>query len=125
MVTQADVEAAIGASVLPPALTQFPNYAYCDFNDPNASGLRLLTASVVRGSSATDAKDGFDLSKGNANSPQAVAGLGDDAFWDDTLGTLDIVTGQYEVSVDVAPLDNLDRVAAAKTIATKVLAHLP
>lgn len=125
MVTKADVEAAIGTSVLDPKPSHFPNYDYCDFNDPAASGLRLVTASVVTGSSASDAKDAFDLSKSNANSPQAVAGLGDDAFWDDTLGTLDIVKGQYEVSVDVAPLDNLDRVAAAKAVAAKVLANLP
>ncbi len=125
MVTKAGVEAAIGTAVLDPKPSHFPNYDYCDFNDPTASGLRLVTASVVTGSSAADVKDAFDTAKGNASSPQAVAGLGDEAFWDDALGSLNIAQGTYLVSVDVAPIDNLDRVAAAKAVAAKVLGELP
>ena len=125
LVTKAEVEAAVGTTVLDPQPKHFPNYAYCDFNDPAASGLRLVTASVVTGSSASDARDAFDMSKRNASDPQPVAGLGEDAFWDETLGTLNVVKGTYEVSVDVAPIDNLDRLAAAKAVAAKVLGKLP
>lgn len=51
--------------------------------------------SVFSAASADDANQIFDTAKRNANDPQAVAGLGEDAFWDATLGTLNVVQGKY------------------------------
>ncbi len=125
LVTKAEVEAAVGTAVLEPKAEQVANLASCSFSDPGAPVFGLVSVSVLTGSRAGDAQEIFDMAKRNANEPQAVSGLGQDAFWDDVLGTLNVVQDQYEVSVDVASIDNGDRMAAAKTVAAKVLGRLP
>jgi hypothetical protein len=125
LVSKADVEAAIGKAVLDPKPQQFPGLASCDFNDPSASAFRLAGVNVVTEASSSDAQSLFDFGKSNANDPQQVDGVGEDAYWDATLNTLDTVQGKYEITIDVAPDEGVDTLTAAKAIAAKVLANLP
>jgi hypothetical protein len=125
LVSKSDVEAAIGKTVLDPKPQQFPGLASCDFNDPSAPVFRLAGVNVVTEANASDAQSLFDFGKSNANDPQKVDGVGEDAYWDATLNTLDTVQGKYEISIDVAPDEGVDTLTAAKAIAAKVLANLP
>ena len=79
LISKADVEAAIGTAVLDPKPEQFPNLASCQFGDPGAPVFHLVSVTVVTESSAGDAKSLFDLGKSNANDPQTVDGVGEDA----------------------------------------------
>jgi len=125
LVSKADVEAAIGKTVLDPKAQQFPGLASCDFNDPTSPVFRLAGVNVVTEASSSDAQSLFDFGKSNANDPQKVDGVGEDAYWDATLNTLDTVQGKYEITIDVAPDEGVDTLTAAKAIAAKVLANLP
>jgi hypothetical protein len=125
LVSKADVEAAIGKTVLDPKPQQFPGLASCDFNDPTSPVFRLAGVNVVTEASSSDAQSLFDFGKSNANDPQKVDGVGEDAYWDATLNTLDTVQGKYEITIDVAPDEGVDTLTAAKAIAAKVLANLP
>jgi len=125
LVTKAEVEAAIGTTVLDAKPETSAGFAGCSFNDPSAPAFTTVTVSVLTSASASVTRGIYDIGKQNANDPQSVPGLGDDAYWDATLGNLDIAAGTYELNVSIAPLDNADRFAAAKAIAARALARLP
>jgi hypothetical protein len=125
LVSKAEVEAAIGTTVLDPKPQQFPNLSSCDFNDPATPVFRLASVTVVTEPSGDGARSLFDLGKSNANDPQTIDGIGEDAYWDETLSTLDTLKGKYEVSVSVSPGEGVDKLTAAKAIAAKVVANLP
>jgi len=125
IVTKAEVEAAIGTTVLDARPEQSAGFAACSFNDPSQPAFTTVTVSVLTSASASVTRGIYDIGKQNANDPQSVTGLGDDAYWDATLGNLDIAAGTYELNVSIAPLDNADRFAAAKAIAARALARLP
>ncbi len=124
LVTKAQIESAVGATVLDPKAEQLANLSSCSFNDPASPIFTVVSVSVFSGASTSDAKEIFDLGKRNANDPQPVTGVGEDAYWDDTLSDLNTVQGKYEITVDV-PGDSADPLAVAKEIAGKVLAKLP
>ncbi|MBI5284530.1 MAG: DUF3558 family protein [Chloroflexi bacterium] len=124
LVTKAQIESAVGATVLDPKPEQVANLSSCSFDDPTSPIFSVVTVSVLTGARDGDAREIFDLAKKNGNDPQAVAGLGEDAFWDDVLSDLNIVQGKYEITIDV-PGDSADPLSVAKEIAGKVLAKLP
>ena len=124
LVTKAEIEVAVGTTVLDPKPEQLANLSTCSFNDPATPIFTIASVSVLTGARDGDAREIFDMAKKNGNDPQPVAGVGEDAFWDDTLSDLNVVQGKYEITVDV-PGDSADPLSVAKEIAGKVLAKLP
>jgi hypothetical protein len=136
LLTQAEVEAAVGRTVLAPQKEEVPQFSVCGYGDPQSpvvSGralTQLVKISVMVGSDASyyaggkaQAKDSFETFKNNAASPQEVTGLGNAAYWDATFSSLTVLDGQYLVEVEIAAdAGGLD---AAKGLATKVLVRLP
>jgi hypothetical protein len=125
LVTKAEIESAVSATVLDGAPEQMANLATCSYKDPDAPISTVAGLSVFAAASASDAREVFDLAKRNAADVQEVDGLGDDAYWDDILGTLQVLEGTYEVGIDVASDEGVDQRAAAKDIANKALSRLP
>jgi hypothetical protein len=128
LVTKAEVEAAVGTPVLAGVEEQLPQHSGCGFGDPDAPKIggkvvfRLVSVSVLTFATPSAAHDVFVMGKGNAATPQAVTGVGDEAFWDALLHTLWVRKGKYELSIDVPKAGGL---AAAKAIAAKALTQLP
>lgn len=133
LLTQAEVEAAVGRSVAAPFEERMANLAICSYGDPGAPLIngrpfsKIVSLSIFTGSdakyyagAAAQAKEIFDMAKKNAGSVQPVNGLGEDAFWDKDWKTLRVVKGKYEV--EVAELGDL---AVARRLAAKVLERLP
>ena len=125
LVTKAEVETAVGATVLDPKPERLANLASCSFNDSAAPVITAVSVNVFVAASESDAREIFDLAKRNAADVQEVDGLGDDAYWDDILGTLQVLQGTYEMSVDVASSEGADQKRAAEDIAAKALSRLP
>jgi hypothetical protein len=124
LLTKAEVEAAIDTSVTEPEPEQSANLVACNYNDPNTPIFHLVSVTVLIGGDAAEAKDLYDLAKGNAADAQTVSGIGDDAFWDSVLNGLEVLKGKYDIRIDVSP-DDLDELTAAKDLATKVVDRLP
>ena len=124
LLTKAEVEAAIGTSVTEPEPEEVANLVACSYNDPETPIFSLVSVTVLIGGDANEAKDVYELAKGNAADAETVAGIGDDAFWDGILNGLEILKGKYDVRIDVSP-DGLDELTAAKDLAAKVVDRLP
>ena len=125
LVTKAEIEVAVGTAVLDPKLERLANLASCSFNDPAAPIITAVSVNVFVAASESDAREIFDLAKRNAADVQEVDGLGDDAYWDDILGTLQVLQGTYELSIDVTSSEGADQKRAAEDIAAKALSRLP
>jgi hypothetical protein len=124
LLTKAEVEAAIGASVTEPEPEAVANLVACSYNDPETPIFSLVSVTVFIGENADQASDVYELTKDNAADAQTVAGIGNDAFWDSILNGLEVLEGKYDIRIDVSP-DGLDELAAAKDLATKVVDRLP
>jgi hypothetical protein len=136
LLTQSEAGALTGKTVLPPKKEEAANLVTCTFGDPTAAKLPdgtvvsyILKLSLLTGEEGAyadgpvnQAKDAFEIGLKNAATPQKVAGLGDDAYWDDTLHTLNVHKGRYELEVEPASGIGMN---AAKGIAEKALAKLP
>ena len=133
LLTKAEVEALAGATVLEPQKEELANLVTCSFGDPESPRLAgralstILTLAVFTGEEGAyyagpeaQAKDTFATARRNAASAQTVSGLGEEAFWDDTLHTLHTYKGKYYLSADSDK--GLD---FAKSAAEKALAKLP
>ena len=73
------------------------------------------------------ARDLFDTSEQNAASAQSINSLGEDAYWDEIFGSLNVLQGKYEISIEIS-LDTDDEDAAlniSKELAQMVLQNLP
>lgn len=125
LVTKAEVEAALGGPVLDGEPQQAANLFTCSFNDPEAPIFTVAGIGVFVAENGDDAREVYELAKSNAAEVEEVDGVGEAAYWDATLNTMQILYGTYEVSVDVAADDGLDQVAAARAIAVQALSRLP
>lgn len=125
LVAKADIEAAIGAPVLDGKPEQAANLFTCSYAEPEFSNFSAAGVAVLVADNASDAKEAYDLAKSNAAEVQEVDGLGEAAYWDSILNTMQILEGRYELSVDVSSEEGRDQLAAARAIATKALAALP
>jgi hypothetical protein len=129
LLSQAEVEAAVGRPVTAPVEERLPQQSGCAFGDPEAPLVagrvvfRLVGLHVLTFDSPTAAGDVFAIAKRNAASVDAQAGLGDEAFWDTVLHILRIRKGRYVVAMDVP--NGVGGLAPAKVLAVKVLAKLP
>lgn len=124
MLTKAEIEAALGTSVTDPEPEDAANLFTCAWSDPEAPIFSLVSVSVVIGENANDASDVYELAKDNAADAEAVAGIGNDAFWDSILNGLEVLEGNYDIRIDVSP-DGWDTRAIAEELAAKVLDRLP
>jgi hypothetical protein len=123
LLSQAEVEAAVGRPVTAPVEERLPHQSGCAFGDPEAPLFRLAGLHVLTFDAPAAAGDVFAIAKRNAASVDAQAGLGDEAFWDTVLHTLRIRKGRYVVAMDVP--NGLGGLAPAKVLAAKALAKLP
>jgi hypothetical protein len=137
LLTQDEVEAAVGRPVLAPLEEEDAAIASCNYRDPVATasgssyliyrivGLRVLVGggSDYGSDAVVKARNAYETVKTNSTEPQSVAALGEDAYWDRYLSTLSILQGKYELKISVkADAGALD---AAKTLAPKALERLP
>jgi len=124
LLTKAEVEAAIGASVTEPEPEAAANLVACSYNDPETPIFSLVSVTVFIGGDANEASDVYELTKDNAADAETVGGIGNDAFWDSVLNGLEVLEGKYDVRIDVSP-DGGDELAIAKDLAAKVVDRLP
>lgn len=125
LLTKDDVQSAIGKPVK--SVKEDADSATatsCGYKDAATQSYRLVSL-VIYPSTNAQAK-GVHESTRTKNRPQvAVANLGDDAYWDMSLGTLDVLKGKYSIGLFVAGDAANDQVAAARSMASKLLSRLP
>jgi len=116
-----------------PAKEQMANLVTCAFGDPESPKIggrpitRVLTLSVFTGEEGAyyagpvaQARDSYETARKNAASSEAVAGLGESAYWDKTFETLSVHKGQYWITAEAeAGLD------VAKKVMGKAIERLP
>jgi len=124
LLTKAEVETAIGASVTEPEAEEAANLVTCSYNDPETPIFSLVSVSVLIGEDGGDARQIYEMTKDNAADVETVAGVGDEAFWDSVLNGLEVLEGKYDVRIDVSP-DGWDARAVAEELAAKALSRLP
>ena len=130
LVTKEEVEAAVGASVLEPQREDFANLFTCSYNDPDTPIVRTVSVNVIVAEREDQARDSYEMFKDLAPDAEAVAGIGDEAFWDSVVKGLDVrlevLKGKYDISIkiDLSP-DGGDALAIAKELAAKLLGRLP
>lgn len=124
LVTKAEVDAAVGRSLLDPKTTNSAGMSSCEFADPKLPIAKIVTLTVVVGTNPADVKDAMDLAKSNAaaGAVQVIADLGDAAYWDNVLHALTVNKGRYQLEVFVDPDAGLK---AARAVMAKALTRLP
>jgi hypothetical protein len=136
LLSKADVEGAAGKSVLAGRKEDAGPLVMCSFDDPTAPQVggrgisQVLTLAVMTGQEgayvkgpSAQAKDSLEIARKNSASDETVSGLGDVAYWDKILRTLNVASGRYYVTVGVESRD--DSLTVAKAAAAKALAKLP
>lgn len=119
LVTKAEVEAAVGRPVPEPKKQQVGNMASCSYMDPQTQRV-IAVLEVFAGDDIAQARDVFKQRSRSAAPVQSVSGLGDDARWNAVSMLLNVLKGQYVVSVAIPR--GLD---AAKKLAASALQRLP
>jgi hypothetical protein len=121
LLTKAEVEAAIGTSVVGPTNEVVGPLASCYFNDPQTPVFHTVTVSVLTAEDSGQAREAFGLGREGS---ETVTGIGEDAYWDSVLNGLEVLKGKYDVSVNVSP-DGWDARAVAEELAAKAVDRLP
>lgn len=124
LVTQDEVETAIGTAVVAGEPQQAANLYTCKYSDPEAPIFGLAGVAVFVADNDDDAREIYDLAKSNAAEVEEVTGVGEEAYWDAILNTMQVVDGRYELSIDVSS-DVEDQIAAATAIAQAAIGRLP
>jgi hypothetical protein len=125
LITKVEVETAVGGTVRDGKPDALANLYTCTFGDPDSPVGSVAGVSVFVAESDDDAQEVYDLAKSNAADVAEVDGVGEEAYWDSILNTMQIVQGNYQVSVDVSSDEGRDQLAAATQIADLVLVRLP
>jgi len=115
-----EAEAAIGAPVGEPTQENTPPVFACSYE---AAGFEGLSVVVVVFQDADQAADAFQ-SAIDINDYDEVSGIGERAYTS-VIYDLSVLTGKYEVSIDVNPAGDGDEAELAKSVAVTVLARLP
>ena len=123
LLTKAEVEAAIGKSVLEPVQQNVPPTYSCDYNDPDTPIFSLASVSVIVSDTTEQAKGMFDQIHENAEDDEAVTGIGQAAYWSQAFG-FDALVGRFLVTVDVDP-QIADQKNIEQALAAKAIARLP
>lgn len=96
----------------------------CSYRDATRKPIRFVGL-TVHTLSPTGAKAAHEATKGGGRDQTPVAGLGDDAYWDNTFGLLSVLMGRYEITIGVTAAATDDPLGAAKALAPKLMARLP
>jgi len=102
--------------------------------DPETPIISVATICVFVGSETeyfagaeAQARDIFEMAKNNAGEAQPVNSLGEDACWDGIFGSLNVLQGIYQLSLEIS-VDSEDGEVAldlSKELAQKALQRLP
>ncbi|MHB9092220.1 MAG: DUF3558 domain-containing protein, partial [Chloroflexota bacterium] len=123
VLTKQEVEAALAKSVLnADTLITEGSLISCSYRDPK-SPASILAGLIVK--SDPQAKLGYQTRKSGATDPKAIAGLGDDAFWEEAADNLEVLKGNNAITLTIGKGATADRLKAAQDLAAKVLAKLP
>jgi hypothetical protein len=136
LLTKEEVEKATGRQVLAPLQEKVGNLATCYYGNPESPVINnrpldsFIKVSLMVGiegqyyaGPVAQARDTYEMAKKNAASAQVVGELGDDAYWDETFKSLNVLRGRYMLDISVsAEVGGID---VAKGVAAKILQRLP
>lgn len=126
LLTKQEVEAAIGMAVLEPRPEVVDTFFSCGYQDPDDPDHGLVSVSTIVGADREEAEFSYEVGKkNNASISQTVDGVGEDAYWLEVFGDLNILKGNYDITIGVASEAGEDRISIAKDLAEKVLSRLP
>jgi hypothetical protein len=108
--------------VIDPAVVEDPPFITCSFNNVDFPPLHRVRIAILVLDNNEQAKAVFDSTKGPDS--QEVSGIGDVASWSNFIATLEFVTGRYDVSVGVPPIDGQGAQAIAEELAGLVASRL-
>lgn len=130
LLTKAEVEGLLGRPALPGVKEAAASLATCSFGDPDVPKIggrpasQVLTIAVFTGQEGAyaagpvaQAREAFETARRNAASSEAVAGVGESAWWDRTFKTLAALQGRHFVSVEVDGGLEMAKRAMAKALA--------
>jgi hypothetical protein len=121
--TAQEVQAVIGKAVVPVTDSSDPRGLGCSYHD--ASSNSRLVSYAVYPLSPSQAKQVHELTKGGGRDQIEVAGIGEDAYWDETFDSLNVLQGRYAVSLAVSDFDADEPLEVAEELVSKLLARLP
>jgi hypothetical protein len=124
LLTKQEVEAVLGKAVEPVNMSQPPAMYDCEYTIPGKKPLKYAGFAFTA-IDQTQAKAAYEMQKAAATDREPVAGLGDDAYWNETMGALGILKGKYDITLSVSVVATYDRFKAAKEFAGKLLSRLP
>jgi hypothetical protein len=125
LLQKAEVEAAVGRPVKAPVADTAANLQTCSFIDPHdPAGLdNVVLLAVLTASNATAAREVLEIARTNAAGATPVTGIGDIAFWDELLRSLEVVKGAYEVSIHLS--SDAGGLPTARKLVQQALSRLP
>jgi hypothetical protein len=119
LVTQAEAESALGAPVGEPEIGNTPPIFSCSYETAEFDVVSVIVAVY---DSAEDAEDAFQLAIDINDYPE-IEGLGERAYNGQPVLDVTVLTGSYELSVDVVGPDN--DLQLAQDLARAALDRLP
>jgi hypothetical protein len=119
LVTQAEAESALGAPVGEPEIGNTPPIFSCSYETAEFNVVSVIVAVY---DSAEDAEDAFQLAIDINDYPE-IEGLGERAYNGQPVLDVTVLTGSYELSVDVVGPDN--DLQLAQDLARTALDRLP
>jgi len=135
LLTKSEVEALAGKPVMEPRKETLANLVTCSYGDPDAPQIdgraisQIVTIAVFTGQEGAyyagpvaQAKDAYEMGRKNAASDEPVSGLGEGAYWDKLLRTLNAYKGKYWVSATVEAAGGIE---LAKKLTSQALDRLP
>jgi hypothetical protein len=124
LLTAEEVQAAIGKAVVPQQdPTGDARASGCSYLD-TTTRIRLASLAVYS-VTPSEAKGIHEATKGGGRDQVDVPGIGEDAYWDDTFSSLDMLKGRYSVGLTIASSAIVEAIQAAKTLGPKLLSRLP
>jgi hypothetical protein len=122
LVTGVEAETALGAAVgdaeRPKEANIPPRLATCRYVARSGERVAVMTVMVRLSDSPTEARSGFQSAREQFPDAEAVAGLGDEAFW--IANQLNVLRGTVYVNIT----GDFDR-GTAQSVAETALARLP
>jgi hypothetical protein len=129
LLTKAEVESLLHRAVLEGRKDQAATLSTCGYGNPTAplvNGIAtdtLLTVSVLTDELPNQSKGIFEIARTNASDAEVVNGLGDQAFWDNTIRELHVLKGNHLAEVTLG--SDLGGLQTARPIMERMLAKLP
>jgi hypothetical protein len=135
LLSKMEVEAVAGKPVMEPHKEEAANLVSCSFGDPKSPQVngrpsyQVVRIAVFTGQDGAyyagpvaQAKDTYEIGRKNAASDEPVNDLGEGAYWDKLLRTLNVHKGKYYVSTTVEADAGLEQ---ARKLTVQALERLP